>query len=593
MLTNSAKVLNGDSSRLIYQGDTDPIEWFKIFELQAAMLEWEDEEKHKFIGAFLDSKAKRVWEEADATDKSDYVAVKKLLIDKCKKNADTLLSTFLASKKTANESLPKYARRLQEILLKALPTISVDERTCLLRSQLCHEVPSNMKALIQFSSSFGDGNWDKILDMLDKTLPANGLSNLDIIKSTTEFDVHNTIMNQNRGQNNGSRQQQQTCFTCGKPGHRAAQCRRGNSNNNNYPVQNVSGAPNQNYNNKFGGSYGQPNIRPAYRPPSHQNMVQNRSQPRGGFGYQQPFRSMMQANNAEVNQQQQYHNEYQFQASNYNNNNSNVNSGTTQLNDFPFHQQLNSYQSQSESESQQNDNYNIYGQVLELEVSAALLRFNVGDSKTLLKINIVFTLFGIEHEIKAIALIDGGSSHSFISPNLLTAAHQKILMCPDTMWVKRQMHRINGVIAGADSFCSIVNSDLSLKSDDGEQFTCEQEFVISAQVRNHDMILGRNWLYDNDVTIRHGRNQMEIGNSENLVLNFLNYNQNSERKETSSSSDSNNFCSKTDAKDEISKLSSMIENLKIELNKRNPKHESLIDNSTEDLLDLSEIKKTL
>lgn len=582
-------------SKLMYSGDSDPIEWFKIFEIQSAINEWEDDSKVKFIGAFLDSKARRIYDDIVATDKDDYGKVKIAILNGCAKNCDSLLNGFLNSKRQTNESLSKFARRLQEMLIKALPSLTAQERTPLLRSQLCSVLPDNMKALVQFSSTFGEGNWDKVLDMLDRTLPDPTAA--QIIKSGYDtIDVHNTSVNQNRGQKppNQQRGQVQSCYTCGKPGHRAAQCRSGP--NRNFGGSNNNGSSNNNYNNynngnNFSGynnnfrSHIPMNMRPPSRPiiPS----VYQQS-----FGYQptQQYRPRMNTNSFQMNQ---------FDESNNYQSHNDLNSNSTCMSEFPFYAQLQQYQSNNnnsndnnQSNNNQNDGFQIHTAVLELEISTASLKFCLGENKRLLRIKVSFTLFGISHVMVARALVDGGSSHSFISPDLLNNAHKKILMCQDSMWVKRQMHRINGVIAGTDSMCCIVNSDIVLTSDEGKMFECEQEFVISGSVRSHDMILGRTWLHEKNVTIKHGINQMEIGEDEDsIVMNFLTYDDDSNGASLKSSGSDPTLKSETDARDTISELSEKVRVLNLELkllSAASPKS----DNKSKDLLDFVDLFDT-
>jgi hypothetical protein len=185
---------NAEVMKLIYTGDTDPVEWFKVFEVRSKFAEWDDAKMLEAVPCFLDSKAKRLLEAAQNNDKDSYVKVKKIIIDGCKKSCDSVLYQFYSAKRATNENISRYARRLQELLVKAMPQMSNNDRTALLRAQLCNEVPENLRALIQFSASFGEGNWDKILDMLDKTLPSieSNINKFDIIKK--EVTVHTVIL---------------------------------------------------------------------------------------------------------------------------------------------------------------------------------------------------------------------------------------------------------------------------------------------------------------------------------------------------------------------------------------------------------------
>jgi hypothetical protein len=557
----SSMVSSSEAAKMIYSGESDPVEWFKIFEVQAACNDWEDDEKLKFIMAFLDSKAKRLIEAAQSGDIDTYEKIKAMVIKGCAKSTDSLTTSFLNEKRRATEPLSKYARRLQEMLLKALPTLGPAERTTLLRNQLCSAVPDNLKALIQFSSSFGDNNWDKILDMLDRSNPtATATSSFNLIKNTDSLDINNTYLsnnNGNRGQRNGPRPPQNygsgsvVCYTCNAAGHKSMHCPRRYSNQNNNYRSNAS------HSNNAGN----------FRPPQNFHSGQQRPQHQQ-FGFMQHNQSRMPNRiNVHANSSNEYQNEFQ----------TDMYSNATGLADlsFPFY---GNYSNLVENNNINNntavdgaDNKNMYSHVIDMEVS--VLKVNAScENQNLLKVKVLLNLFGLKTEIVAKALVDGGSSHSFISPDILSYAHKKILMDPNSLWVRKSMHRINGVVAGTDSMCSMVTGDISLHSASGETLTFEQEFVISSAVRNYDMIIGRSFLKPNNVSVSHGSdsiifpNENEEVNSIDAQINSISF---KKVDENSSGSDLSDKHLETDAKEKVINLEKQILDLQVLLSKTN------------------------
>jgi len=595
-------VSNEAAEKMLYSGDGEPREWFKIFEVRCAINEWEDDQKFRNIRIFLDAKAKRLVDAAEAIDTTSvdsYEKIKQIIINGCQKTADLYLSNYLAAKRNSNEPMSKYARRLQELLIKAMPSLGVNERTQLLRAQLCNEVPSNLKALIQFSTSFGDGNWDKILDMLDKTVPSTSLTSVDIIKkgpsSNEEFEVNNA--NMNRGQryygnnnNNNSRNFNQdsllTCYTCGEPGHKSMNCpkRRNNYTNNNF------GGYRNSYNNQPNNRNLNNNYNSGSRP--QLNRVQQRG---GGFGYQN--QSQQHSNNGNYNNLAQNKNVNSVTSEQFGSSGpdmQSVYSNSTSLDmNFPFYTQMNQHFNNENNQQNSSATSTLYGNVLEMEVS--VLKMNPASINVLLKINVSVSLFGVKQEISAVALLDGGSSHSFLSPDVITHAHRRILNDPGSLWIRRQMHRINGVVSGTDSMCCLVTADLGIETTN-EARVLEQELVISGSVRGHDMILGRDFLKTHDITIRHGSDIIEFNNSNDIIRlhNAIKPNLKKVLISKPGGSDLNFSSLETDAegrkfelKNEIKVLEEQLANLKVIAQPDGNSNKLLID------LDVNDLKTSL
>jgi hypothetical protein len=101
--------------------------------------------------------------------------------------------------------------------------------------------------------------------------------------------------------------------------------------------------------------------------------------------------------------------------------------------------------------------------------------------------------------LKAVlAVMDGGSSHSFISPAVLTQVQLEIAGSKDSNLFTRKRVQINGATGSAKSECCITEAKVQL----GQWFG-EHEFLISGAVTKHDMIMGRDFFKLHKVKIDH------------------------------------------------------------------------------------------
>jgi len=112
----------------------------------------------------------------------------------------------------------------------------------------------------------------------------------------------------------------------------------------------------------------------------------------------------------------------------------------------------------------------------------------------LLTAQVRFKLFGETLELTA--LVDGGSSHCFCSPKVLSVAQSKELMNPFRSTAVK--FNIKSATEVKTSSCAEVVAELNL----GGWFI-NQNFIISSDVIAYDMVLGRNFLVSNGFIISH------------------------------------------------------------------------------------------
>ena len=143
-----------------------------------------------------------------------------------------------------------------------------------------------------------------------------------------------------------------------------------------------------------------------------------------------------------------------------------------------------------------------------------IVEINVSDTLALLptrllKCNVILTLFN-KSPVTVKALIDSGSSHSFISPKIMTDEQISI--------AKKECKRQNFSIVGATSTvncqCCVTEASLELGPWSGNNV-----FILANSIKKHDMILGRDFLKSNGAVINHGHTLDILG--QDIHLNAM------------------------------------------------------------------------
>jgi hypothetical protein len=130
---------------------------------------------------------------------------------------------------------------------------------------------------------------------------------------------------------------------------------------------------------------------------------------------------------------------------------------------------------------------------------------NVNVSK-LIKLPVTIRITN-QAKITALALLDSGATHSFISPKMVSEVDRKIILdYPDQF--KQQDVTIKSVTGETRSVCAFAEAIIWIGEWKGKH-----TFIISPAMNKHDVILGRDFLKLHNVVVNHGNDLIEIEGS--------------------------------------------------------------------------------
>jgi len=471
----------------IYNGLSDPVEFFRQFELHCFVHDWDDTKSPLALKLFVSGKAEDEYDRLVSSGKTAYLDIKKGIIDACKPSKELKLQMFYSRKMQNDESVLSYYQALRSLFKKAMDSKEKpEELEVFVQSQLINNVPLEFKATLKMASCMGSEAFNKLILTMNGTRQqvseSLGLSEPENIVS----NAINARPGSNRVMFDGD------CLNCGVYGHRIAFCpepiRRnrnnsyGNNNNNNASNSqsrggggggssnrtNYNNASSNKYNNNYTNSsspqqYQYSNNRDANQNKygSHANN-NNRLNVNAPSGYKKAYANVIDSNNTLVNDGKTDAN---------NNNNGSNSSNNDQL---PFS----------------------FADFCTIE----LAEFNSLERTNLLFVNLmVKSRSGCTRELRA--LFDGGSTHSFLSPYVFDKNTDE--------WVveveKNKEFTIRGAMSTSRTECDVAKVDCSIGTWNGQH-----QFVIASSVSRYEAVVGRDFFRLHNVTIKHGTNEVMI-----------------------------------------------------------------------------------
>ncbi len=427
----------------IYDGMGDPVDFVQEFKICALMKGWDEAKCFANFPVFLKAKAQRVYESALAGEEPPTTSQKayEVVIKGCKPPDESLLVKFLSRKIKPGETVSFFALELQQLLHIAMPELQAKYQSAFLRAHLCLSLPKELQDLVNFTAD--NLTWDQLLvklDYMDKRTggPSGSLS------SQYKQNALNTLIKNEPIDTFATDTRYESLPTY---------------------VRNRDGQQQQNYRSNQGSQ-------PQFAGKCHYCKI---------TGHRQA--DCMRFKSKNMSDKRDSVPQYQNRGGQFNRNRSALNN-TEAVDQF----------------SNEEFPFSISNNVMEVQLNETFSEPTVGKSvSTLLKCDVELTLYGRRHVVKA--LIDGGSSHSFISPRVLS--DEQVLEV--TNKAKRQNFSITGATGAVDCQCALTSAELRLASWMGKH-----TFIIANPVRKHDMILGRDFLKTNCVSVNHSNDSISI-----------------------------------------------------------------------------------
>jgi hypothetical protein len=250
----------------IYNGLTEPSEFFRQFNIYAMLYEWNDGKQVACLKLFVKGKAEEAYNAAQAANKTTIAEYIKYISEACQLTKEQRLRLFYSRKMKDGENIRDYAQALNGLIKKAIPNVDKADLSALVQGQLIANVPVELKPMLTMASSMGSTQFEKVIDTMtsknDRLIDDLGLnvkqepSELNYTQAnnnsnnkynngngrnatnyTNNYGARSSGYNDGGINNNSGNQVQKEvqfdgrCFKCNEFGHRIAFCP-GNQNNN-------------------------------------------------------------------------------------------------------------------------------------------------------------------------------------------------------------------------------------------------------------------------------------------------------------------------------------------------------------------------
>ncbi|RNA36428.1 Transposon Ty3-G Gag-Pol poly [Brachionus plicatilis] len=433
-----------------YSGESNVENFLQLFELEAAKKDWDDAKKVKVIGLCLTGVAKQAFETISADDKKDFNKVSDRLKKVLCKPRDLCIREFQERVMRPNETPASFAFSLENLMDKAYPGLSGDNRKETLQNHFMKSLPAHVRVVVRVAMA--KLSWHEIVNLAEEIYRDFTSSNVsgELTESDPKIEIDGEL---NKMRITGSKRQGRfdgNCYFCGKEGHKEAQCYQKNGNNNKHSYGRNSTYGNGNYNGKW-----------------RQN-----GHPRDRYG--SGFRN-----------HSNHHNDSSFDGR------SNAQAG---YHAKAYHLQL--------SEPKVDD------------VVSELEQFNMVELKTLvveqrtrlIRVDGLLKLKGTNQGCAAKMLVDGGASHSFCNLKVLPKdVIQELESGSSKINVVKRVYNLETATGIKPISCWIGKFLLKINGWYGEQ-----NLIVSNDLCSEEVILGRDFLKINEVLVDHGNDQIQI-----------------------------------------------------------------------------------
>ena len=217
--------------------DEDARSWFKRFEVCAAANSWDDAKKLLRLPTLLKGRAWAIFDSLGEDSTDTYAHLKNALLQRLNPDTeeDRLAARELLSKRKlqeGRESIDEVARDLEKLLDKASPGLPVEVRDTELRFYLINALPERvafqLKLLpkVNFVETISKAR--ELCLIYSRTNTAEHVNPVHLTEEPNRFDRMEATLQTLSEQLlalNTRRQDPPRCFSCGKYGHVARNCR--------------------------------------------------------------------------------------------------------------------------------------------------------------------------------------------------------------------------------------------------------------------------------------------------------------------------------------------------------------------------------
>jgi hypothetical protein len=150
----------------IYNGLTDPNEFFRKFEIYAFVNGWEEIKQPEALKLFVRGKAEQAYDAAFVANKKTYKELKIEITNACQLTKEQRLKMFYERKMHDGESVRDYAQVLNSLLKKAVPNLDVTDMSALVQGQLVNNVPAELKPMMTIASALGATHFSTVINTM-------------------------------------------------------------------------------------------------------------------------------------------------------------------------------------------------------------------------------------------------------------------------------------------------------------------------------------------------------------------------------------------------------------------------------------------
>ena len=501
-----------DFSACMYDGLSDPKKFIDFYKIQSIIQGWDDAAQRTNVMSFLTEKAHTVI--TDLAIKTQMSHIYDELRSKCSPRPEALMMEFSKRKPLSGETITKYGLELAKLLKGASPDLSAAQVLIQIRTHLKMHLPntSNIQLLLQMHKDKTLSNLLAELDdaislpMLKESIENSAVSWNDkptphSIKTEPSESNYTASSQHNRGSqqtSNTSPRFQGNCNYCGIYGHRIAFCQKRardqqqNANSAQGQYQRTTQQVNRNPNNV---SY------------NNNNSIQVDQQHSQSFSTEAhaewPFLSFhnSECKSIDAHEVDHLYDDFPFFS---------VSNGDQDIIKTNHTEQAVRIDKLSTIFCSTNINCTSVLEISTVDTNATVsitvqeLDRITSTSTSLLKIAGYISLFG-EFKTNVNILIDGGSTHSFVSPKILNTAHLTHMVTPDSTIKQRRNFCITSATQDVNSSCTVTIAVIEFQDWKGKY-----QFTISDKIKRNDVVIGRDFLKHFSAVVDHGSDSITI-----------------------------------------------------------------------------------